>query len=66
MSGTIPPLMANSLTKTPSVEKYYGGDINQGEGNTLFVLMMFTKKHLACYKSISFALTRDMKFINPL
>ena len=55
--------MATRLTETPDVEKYYGGGINQREGNTLFVLM---KKHLVCYESTMFVLTIDMKFINPL
>ena len=31
------------LTETPDVEKYYAGDINLGEGNTLFGLLIFTK-----------------------
>ena len=40
------PLLATRLTETPDVEKYYGGGINQNEGNTLFVLLMFLKKCL--------------------
>ena len=57
--------MAIRPTETPDVEKYYGGDINQRERNTLFVLMIFTKKHLVCYKSTMFVLNIEMIFTNP-
>ena len=57
--------MATRLTETPVIEKYYGGDINQREENTLFLLMIFAKKYLVSYKStvFVFVLTMDMIFI---
>ena len=57
--------MAGRLTETPDVEKHYGGDIRETEGGTLFVLRMFTKKHLDGYKSTMFVLNIDMEFTNP-
>ena len=47
--------MATRLTETPDVEKYYGGEMNRREGNTLFVLI-FIQKHLVCYTSTIFVL----------
>lgn len=57
--------MAISLPESPDVEKYYGGDITQREGNTVLVLIIFTKKHLVGHKSTMFVLTIDMKLTNP-
>ena len=66
MLGSNPPLIATGLTETPDVEKGYGGEINQREGSTLLVLMVFTKKHLVCYKPTMFVLTIDVLLANPL
>ena len=52
-------------TEIPDVEKYYGGDINQREGNT-FVCAHDIYKHLVCHKSTMFVLTIDLKITNTL